>query len=195
MRKSQAEIFGIALVFVVLILGVILYSQWNVLHESEELQDIRKEKYDKLAVSSLESALATDTDCDITRYQNSFENLIKYCLTHWETTSRPQINCGGHTEYACTYSLDLLNKTLNGFFNSSEFVNLPFIFNIEVPRNSNHPLNNKTLTNFGNVKYRGNKVNKTNLYNYGFTNKATNGKYVIESTEGSIIFYLEIYYR
>lgn len=203
-RKSQAEIYGVALMFVVVILGVVVYSSWSEkFGQSESKQDLlKKQSYKRLVTNSVYSIMATSTGCIYEGEKDSIFNVIEYCLANSYSGSSydPQITCmepssGFVTRPACELSKDLINRTLLNVFNSSEFLNFPYVFRITTPQNSRSVFYNLSFTNFGEFEFRGERVDESNFLRKGFSNMVSNDKDVYETSQGNLEIVLEVYYR
>ncbi len=152
-KKGQGEIFGLALVFVVLILGIIIYSQFSLLNPKYEEDSFKEQRYKALAENTILSIKKVSTKCSVQTGKNSLEDLINYCLSYATSNEHdPDITCDdGDVVNSCEYSFRVLNKTLQSLFekNGDGIANAgyPFSLYIENP-NLNHKVwHNRTITN------------------------------------------------
>ncbi len=197
--KSQAEIFGVALMFVVLLVGVIIYSQYKAINpnkKSEKLQDLQQLKYEKLSNNLLNSLLATSTNCYFERNDDSLKGLMKHCLINTYGGGTATLKCAdGSLINTCDKSIEILSYLTNEVLNNSEFIQTPYVLKLEVPQNHNHFFHNQTITNFGSLNISGDIINETNYFEKGFTNKELSNYYPFGSAQGNVLISLEIYYR
>lgn len=196
--KTQGEIFGIALLFVVIIIGIIVYSQYRALSNVSNENSQQNEEYKILAEGTLNTILKMSTGCKVEAKVDSVEKLIDYCLENdnFYSDIDPQIECSGITKNACAYSLYLLNTTLLHFFNDSStaITNTPYKLVITIPANSNTFLSNKNISNLGSYNYKDTIINDTNLWDYGYK-KAPSGEVSWATSERDIHFEFFLYYR
>lgn len=197
MKKSQGEIFGIALLFVVIIVGVIIYGQIKTLSpEDQNEKSQKREKYEVLAAGSLDSILSMSTGCEVERGKDTLTDLIKFCeYTYYGED--PQIMCKNGVSYgACAKTLDILNQTLNRLYNNSEgngIGQMPFKLEIYTTNNADSKLNTN-ISNFNNFKYKSVIITENNYSKNGF-NKAPSGLRTIPTAKRNVNFELSLYFR
>lgn len=197
MKKTQGEIFGIALLFVIIIVGVIIYGQIKTLspiNENEKAQ--KEEKYKVLAAGTLDSILSMSTGCEVERGKDSVVDLIKFCeYTYYGED--PKITCNdGGTYAACAKTIEILNTTLYGLYNNSEgkgIGQMPFKLEIYTTNNPDSKLN-VNLTNFDNIKYKSVTLTQNNYSKNGF-NKAPSGLRTVPTAKRNVNFELALYFR
>ncbi len=202
MKKSQGEIFGVAMMFVIILIGFLIYAKYKAALPKDQEEDIRYLKYESLASSTIAAVLQESTGCFVERNRDSVKDLLRYCLINGYVGSDPTINCNidDHikTKYACSYTEEIIGKALDYFFTEGNIGTLPYNLTIEVPSNPYSLMHKVEITNIGslNITYGGKNItiNETNLYEY-FPNRASGEKYVLESPQGAIEFYFYIYYR
>jgi len=200
-KKSQGEIFGIALMFVVIIIGILVYGKIQALHPNNT-GDLQKEgKYKVLAEGTLNSILKMSSGCEVERGKDRLIDLINYCVENSRTTyNNPSIVCDVGDRGSCTYAIELLNKSLYGFLNTSVLGPIPFKM-ISYLDADDTSLLNTNLTNFGEFKYK-NKflVEKNPLagqisYRKAGFNRAPSGVRTWATAKRNIDFELYLYYK
>jgi hypothetical protein len=202
-NKSQGEIFGLALIFVILIIGILIYAQFKKLNPDNSIDVEKEKKYQILAESTLSVILEMDSGCDVERKRSSVKYLINYCIENsFFSNEDPEIECrNGNTYLSCERSLKILNETLFEFFNSSYAIsNVPFKLIIELPEDKNN-IFNTNLTNFGQFEFKGKKVVEKKLtpeeisyYSAGYK-RAPSGIITWATAKKNINFELYLYYR
>jgi len=196
--KSQGEIFGIALMFVVIIIGIIIYGQIKVLNPNNE-NDLKTDgKYSILAEGSLNSILKMSTGCEIERNKDRVLDLVNFCIENsYSSDNDPEVYCSDGISYpSCSHVLEILNSSLYGFFNSSLIGPMLFKLRIELPAEKNNILNTN-LSNFGSFEYNGKIVNETgkNSYIKLKFKKAPSGIRSLDTAKREITFNLALYYQ
>jgi hypothetical protein len=204
-KNGQGEIFGIALMFVVIVIGVIIFSQIKALSPDEDT-DI-KVKYEILAQSSLETVLKTSSGCNVDggSGDDSIQDLINVCLAR-DSGSNSQAGCDlnkdgdeddiGDVIYVCEYAIELLNKSLYNVFNGSDalIANIPFFLDIDLNSDATTTLTLQNITNFGDYNYRGEIVNATNYRDLRY-NKASSDLKPWATAQRDIKVVLALYFR
>lgn len=199
MRKSQGEIFGIALLFVVIIVGILVYSQIKALNPDRGDSYQREAEYEILAERTLNTMLSMSTGCYVERGRDSVKDLVNFCLDYTYSGNDPTMDCfdNGEEIKVCQYTLDIINTTLLSLFNKSQdsFIGeIPYQMSIYVPHNMNTKLSNVSFTNFGQISYR-NDILDTNSYRkFGFK-RATSGLITWATSQRNVEFELYLYYR
>ncbi len=200
-NKSQGEIFGIALLFVVIIVGVLVYSQIKSLSPNRDELSQREAEYEILAQRSLDTILGISTGCIVENGKDTVQDLINYCLDYTYSGNDPTIECSFSTfeVKSCEYALDILNESLHEIYNNSDSSNalvgsIPFVLNIDLPSNSNSLLSNVTITNFGEIEFRGDKVDFENYRGLSYK-KATSGLVTWATSQRNVELELALYYR
>jgi len=198
-KKSQGEIFGIALLFVILIVGVIIYGQMKTLNpEDKNENSIQREKYEILASGTLDSILSMSTGCEVERGKDTVYDLVKYCEYTFYGDD-PEITCNDGNVYgACNKTLQVLNSTLYNLYNNTDetkgIAQIPFKLIIEVPQNTQSQLNGKNITNFNDFKRNNITINESNYLRYGFS-KAPSGLRTTTTLKRNVNFELYLYFR
>lgn len=195
-KRSQGEIFGLALMFVVIIIGIIVYGKISALSDLEN-EDLQVEgEYKILSEGSLNTILKVSTGCYVERDKDSVKDLINFCLENEYAGEDPYISCENNYEYkACEKVNIILNETLFKLFNSSDGVgNIPFKLTMDVPANSETLLSNKTFTNFGQFNYKNKILTEDNRRKYAFK-RAPSGLISWSTAQRAIEFELYLYYR
>ena len=203
-KKSQGEIFGIALLFVIIIIGILVYGKIEALHPHNDANIQQENKYKVLAEGTLGSILKMSTGCDVERNRDEIVDLIDYCIENSrEAYSDPSIKCeNGSIVNSCSYALKLINESLFGFLNTSVLGPIPFKMSINLDSDRKSILNTN-FTNFGQFKY-GNKIlvetnptndkNKISYLDAGY-NRAPSGIRAWATAKRNINFELFLYYR
>jgi hypothetical protein len=192
--KSQAEIFGIALFFVILIIGVIVFTQVKALNPDDKLSEITDDKFRILSESSINSILGVSTGCEIFRGRDSLQDMITYCIDYSFTEPDPPITCSHGTFGACTHSQKVLNDTIKSVFGVNGTIgHIPYqmaIFSDEADFSVYKSLN------FTNMKdYKGVDLLTNREYaNRGFK-KAPPGLKILPTSQRGFTFELYLYHR
>jgi len=195
MKKSQGEIFGIALMFVVIIFGIIIYAKVVALNPDSQKDLVKESKYKILAEGTLNTILKQSTGCYAERNKDSLIDLINYCLyNHNGEFARVDISCDTGIQDACTYPIKILNDSLINLYNNSNNYMIPFYLTIYLDDYSKTSLSNVNITNFGDIKYKENLIMKDNYRKLGFS-KAPSGLISVPTSYRNIDFELALYYR
>lgn len=187
--------------FVLLVLGIIIYSQIKALDPNRDVDLKIEEEYRLLAQTTLNTILKTSTSCSVERGQDSIQDLINYCLDmSFSSGSDPVLICDNGEEIgSCSYSKELINRTLLNLFggNSTDFNligNIPYYFYIEIPQRVDNSYNDFYSTNFNRFTYRGQIVNETNLNSLKYK-RAPSGLYAWATSQREVLVNLHLYYR
>ena len=196
-RKLQGEIFGLALLFVVILLGFLLYTQFK---DDRIFDEKKDETYKTLADSTLNTLLKTSTGCYITRSSDILDDVINQCIRDFQLySSEPEYSCEFSTtkQNICAHSKKIINQTLFQLYNSTNFSlgPTPFEFYITMETAPNDiPFKEESYTNFDSVTYRDNIITKANYRQFNY--KRVSSKPITFSTiAGNIEFELLLYYR
>ncbi len=195
-KKSQGEIFGIALLFVIIIVGLIVYSQAKILNPENPVDEITEKKYNIIATGTLDSILELSTGCYVERGKDSLKDLINYCLENSYSGRDPLFNGCDWTDediLACSKVKTILNDSLRGLFNEDSLGNIPYKFSISIERSPNSLLHNFTLTNFGTFQYYGETLTLDNYRKFKLR-KADSGFSTWSTHQGPIMVELLLYY-
>lgn len=200
MKKSQGEVFGIALFFVVLIVGIIIYSNVQLLQNSQSDDSFESRQYELLSADALNALKKMSTSCPVEQNKDSLEDLIRYCFDYASTpSSDPTITCeGGVERNACEHSFMILNKSLQRLFkNTSEealVAPVPFSLFITNPEFEHVIWHNKTISN---VEDFGLSLNRSedNFYLRKQYNRENAGFDIITTGRRSVELTFDVYYR
>lgn len=196
--KGQGEIFGIALMFVVIVIGIVIYGQIDALSPDRDAELEAKFKYEILAQSSLETILKTSSECNIDggSGDDTIQDLINVCLARSYGSSDVSADCDGTPILICSYAVELLNNSLYKVFNGDDALvaNVPFFLEIDLESNSPTPLNSVNITNFGDFVYNGDIVTSSNYRKKGFK-KASSDLKPWATAQRDIKVVLGLYYR
>lgn len=193
-KKTQGEIFGMALVFVLLFLGIMIYARFSALTEKKS-DSQSNVKYEILAEKSLDSILLMSTGCQVEHGKDSLKNLISYCLNSgYSATDNPVISCDDGSHQSCSYAKEIINKTLWQMFNSSSGIgHFPFEFRMNTTSVTTL-LSNIYFTNFGYVKYRDSTIDTTNRRSFDFVT-ASSGPASLPTSRRAVQFELNVYHQ
>jgi hypothetical protein len=203
-KKGQGEIFGIALMFVVIVVGVIIFSQIKAISPDKDLEEVTKTKYRILAQSSLETILKTSSGCNIDggSGEDTVKDLINVCLARSYGNNDVQAMCDidddgfEDTIEICAHSIKLLDDALYNVFNGSDalIANIPFFLEIELESNTQTVLTSENITNFGDYTYKGTVIDESNYRKYKFK-KASSGLKPWATAQREIKVVLALYFR
>jgi hypothetical protein len=198
--KSQGEIFGVALLFVIIIIGFIVFTQIKATKDFDNHDPKQEGKYEILAKGTLNTILKTSTGCYVERHSDSIKDLINYCLENdnYYADIDPEIQCGSETYNACEHAITLINYTLRNLYNDSDspvsLGNIPYKMHMDLPSNQNTYLSNKTFTNLCDFEYKGNQICEEDLSKYGYK-RVPSGLISFPTSDRNIKFELFLYYR
>jgi hypothetical protein len=195
MKKSQGEIFGIALLFVIIVIGILVYVQAKALNPDRE-EDLQEDaQYKLLAESSLRSIFEASTNCYVERGDDSLRELVNFCMEFSFSGSDPSFTCEDGTNIkVCEHVLETLNSSLYELYNTSLLGPSPFELRLKVPANKNSILDNISLTNFADVK-RGEELVTENNYRALGYKRAPSGLLAWATAQQEITAELYLYYR
>lgn len=194
MKRSQGEIFGIALMFVIIIIGILVYAKIKALNPDRNEDLGQENEYKILAEGTLNTILDLSTGCYVERGKDRTRDIINYCLEYSFSGTDPIIECKGTTIQACKYSINSINTTLQTLFNDSGVGKIPFFMSINIPANPNSLLSNKTLTNFGKVQISDTIITEEN-YRKNNYKRAPSGIKTWATAQRNVEFELYLYYR
>ncbi len=204
-KKSQGEIFGVALLFVVIIVAIIIFGQIKIFSPQDMGEKSQKsEKYQEVAAGTLDSILSMSSGCEVERGKDTIYDLIEFCENNYDTTD-PVISCVDEsTEFgACEKTIKVLNNTLFTLFNNTNkdkgVGQMPFKLIISTDDTS---LVQKklvgNLTNFGTFKYKINgnveTITELNYAKLGY-NRAPSGLSTKNTAKRNINIELWLYFR
>ena len=196
--KSQGEIFGVALLFVLILLGFLLYTQFK---DDTNYDSKKDDSYKILADTTLNSLLKTSSNCYIKRSLGLVEDLVYQCIyDSFLYNSNPYYSCGSSNKNICSHSKDLINKTLLNLYNTSNFSIGPTPYELRVVINdysgsdNDFPFHNEIYTNFGSVTYLENVITKANYRKYKYK-RVSSKPITFKTIAGDIEFELYLYYR
>ncbi|MFW5704804.1 MAG: hypothetical protein ACOCXG_03080 [Nanoarchaeota archaeon] len=205
MRKSQGEIFGVALFFVIIVIGIIVFSQIKALQPEDQLQDMQEKKMKVISESALNSILDISTGCEVERGKDSLRDLIQFCVdyTFVNSGNDPEIKCGSQEKPSCEYSKEILNNTMNSLFNETKLGYLPYRLTVFSDADSTI-YQGFNITNYDEenddepFQYGEKEINAESgpdsLRYYGFK-RAPPGVKTIPTSQRSVTFELYLYYR
>jgi len=194
-KISQGEIFGMALVFVIILFSLLIYSKVHKASPDNSVFDVKYQELQLLVENSLIATLNMGTDCHVERFSNTVGDLVKYCMmkTYSSANDEAFITCDdGKERDVCAYSLQLINLTLYKFFNSSNYFDVPFYIYFKTPQSSGSYYDGKNFSNFR--WFDNGKLNLDNLMNKGYLNKVST-RDVYPTAQGPLVIYLNIYLK
>lgn len=197
-NRSQGEIFGIALMFVLIILGIIVYGQISSLSPDRDEESAEGLKYTLLAQTALDTIREMSTGCYVERNKDSVSDLIDYCISNSFGDTDPVIECDHGEEMACEYSARIIDSTLSKLFvntadSDAVIGEIPYTFSIELDYDG-ASLNGLILTEEGSKTEEENEVRKNELRKDRYQ-RASSGIYVWESSYREVFVDLNLYYR
>jgi hypothetical protein len=195
MKKSQGEIFGIALLFVVILIGVIVYAKVKSVSDLNDVDLQAQGEYKILAEGTLNTLLKTSTGCTVERDKDSVRDLINYCLENEYSGEDVPIDCDTGEVMACSRVLNFMNESLYLVFNSSKGIGyIPFELRLDVPANSRSIFFNESRTNLGDFYYRGTQVNDSTRRKLGYKRESS-GLISWRTAQRDVELELYLYYR
>lgn len=201
--KSQGEIFGIMLFFVILILGFFLYSEFRTVFSIQEQDAILISEGEIIAQSMIEHLKTLRIQCYEDRIVDG-NRLLNLCVDHTGLTNREHnITCQIHNPSVeievCSTFLNLMNSSLHILFNGTsdiEPLHSPKAFTLRViPSND--------------IRYSHLNVTIDNLHEYDLSlNRSEDNYYLrrgysrvssefqnIPTNQGRFEFELSFYYK
>lgn len=194
-NKSQGEIFGIALMFVIIIVGILIYGQVKSVIDVGDEDNSQKYRYEVLADGIMNTLLKMSTGCDAYKNQDKLEDLISYCEYKWGGDD-PEITCENlpNPVGSCKRTIDILNESLRNLLNSSDAIGpIPYKLVIFAPSSSSSHLN-VNITNLGSFEYRGTLIDESNYLRNGFK-RVSSGPRKVQTSKRNVDFELFLYYR
>lgn len=182
--------------FVVIVVGIILYSQIKAVSPDRDEEAQKEGEYKILAEGTLNSVLEISTGCYVERGSDGLKDLINYCMDYSFSGTDPRFTCDNPTSEIriCSHIIDVLDSTLLTLFNTTQLGPIPYLMKIEVPANENSLLNNVSITNFGTFTFRDSVINESNYRSQGYK-RAPSGLKTWATSQGNIDFELYLYYR
>lgn len=198
-KLSQGEIFGVALLFVVIIIGFLVYVKIKSVSGFENENLKQEGQYKILAEGTLNTLMKGSTGCFVEHNRDSLKDVINFCLENDVYPSYdPEIECDDGFHDACAYAIQLINESLFYLYNNTEsskgLANVPFEMHMDLPSNQNTFLSNKTFTNFDHFMYRNVVINESNRMRYGYK-RAPSGLISWSTSDRNIQLELYLYYR
>jgi len=194
-KRSQGEIFGIALMFVVIIIGVLVYGKYAMLDGNDDVDILQEGEYKILAEGALNTILKMDIGCEVERGRDSVKDLINFCLENEYSGIDPEVKCEDGRFLSCEHAVNILNDTLFEVFNSTKGIGMiPFELSLDIPANSRSLLFNQSFTNFGSFKLGNRVVTSDNYRKLGYK-RAPSGLISWSSSQRGVEFELYLYYR
>ena len=150
--KTQGEIFGVALMFVLIVLGLIIYSQVKSLDPQREELSQQEEEYKILAQTTLNTLMKSSSGCVTRGDEDSVKNLINLCIDNSHNNGDTNVQCDNGPKMACEYAKELIKEKLDRFFNTtkssstpSDEINpligeIPFYISFELPEEQSFTL-------------------------------------------------------
>lgn len=171
-KRSQGEIFGIMIFFVLLIIGFLLYSEFKVLYSVDEQDVILESEYKLLAdsvtqqIKNLEIQCFRDSNIDVIE-------LLDYCvdntgLSYNEYSLTCSVTSTG-TIQTCQGFKNIINDSLHTYFNGTSST---------PPIHSSKPFTFRVIPN-SDVKYSHLNVTFSNLKDFNLSEDVTNPDYYL----------------
>ena len=151
-KKFQAEIFGVALFFVIILVGFLVFLKFSDLGNSSYEKKFNEDKYKILSSSTVNFILEKDTGCYVDKISNSVKNVINYCIQNSYKGSDEEIECKKENFKSCQHSIDLINKSLRDIYSKDIVAEIPYRLEISVPDKKSNLLHNQNFTNLGEFK-------------------------------------------
>ena len=205
-KKGQGEIFGLALVFVILILGIIVYAQFKALNPDLEKNSFKDGQFDVLAKNTLTSIRYMSTGCFVQSKDDSLQALLGYCFDFSNAPDHdPLITCkddfGSDFEVgSCSYAMELFNSTLQSFFNKNvtedrtSIAPIPFSLTFTNEHFQLEKVHNVTLTNMYDFGISLNR-SSTDYYKKKRYQKANGGFFILPTGKRPVELEFDVYYR
>ena len=211
-KSSQGEIFGVALVFVLIVLGIIIYSQISKFSPDRDEENLKSSEYNLLAQTALDSIMEMSSGCVIENGKDSISDLINYCLSESSVSvNGPEITCDSGVHFACEHSAELVSDSLINLFGGEDFLGnsiedsdilvakVPYNFSITIPHMPGDFLFKSLEINNFDYYFENNfdtsLSNRDNLRKLGYK-RAPSGIYVWKGAQYWEIYVdLNIYYK
>ena len=209
-NKSQGEIFGIMLFFVIIIIGILISTQLKLFSTDRESDSFEKNRNNELAKGVLKTILDSNTNCNIDKRGNKLEDIIDYCIEYYKpnTNTDPEVTCeieknDGTTseeeKASCDLALTKITQSLKNIFKETNPPSPPpllgeryYSLEIEVLDAEIKELENeqcKELNHLPNSPQECNKNYRLPGYNRASTSRQ------IETSKETVEFRLFIYYK
>jgi len=193
-KKSQGELFGVALLFVVIVIGILIFSKIKSLDPNYNIDPKKDGKYKILAEGSLNTLLKKSTKCYVERNRDSVIDLVNYCVENsYGYEDDPIVICDDGQKSSCSHVINIMNDTLYEFFNSTFLGPILFKLKITLPADPNAKIN-VNITNFGDYNYK-NKIITESNYRKNKFKKANSGLRSWATAKRNIKLELYLYYQ
>lgn len=219
--KGQGEIFGLALVFVLLIFGVIIYGQFKALEPTFNEDSITATKYKVLSENTISSLKKISTPCSVQTGKNTLSDLMRYCMEFSDQPDEvPLLDCnvdgnGVVTIPVCEYAFETLNTSIQTLLNEEEGIGeFPFSLHIFANGLEHEMWHERIITNINDSNFQFTDIlnlpllvssekiqtislnrSKQNYYLKKGFSRVNAGKDELTSGRKSLEFELNIYYR
>ncbi|MCH8519537.1 MAG: hypothetical protein LAT82_02175 [Nanoarchaeota archaeon] len=201
--KSQGEIFGIMLFFVILVLGFFLYSEFRSVYTVQSQNEILISENEIIAQSMIEHLKTLRVDCYRTRTLDGVR-LLNLCVDNTGLTQRSHnITCESTSPSfeleVCSTFLNLMNSSLHLLFNGTtdnEPLHSPKAFTLRViPSNDiRYSHLNVTMDNLQEYDLSLN-ISEENYYLRRGYSRVSSEFQNIPTNQGRFEFELSFYYR
>lgn len=174
-KKSQGEIFGIMIFFVLLVLGFFLYSQFKIVYTAEEQDIILENEYKILVDSTMQHIKNSKISC-FNNDEISNIDLLNYCVENTGISfSTYTIDCSPqpYVIETCQTLLNNINASLHELFNGTS------------PLHSQKPFEFKIIPN-NDVKYSHLNVTLSNLNSFNLSTNSSNPNYYLRKRYSKI---------
>lgn len=154
-NKGQGEIFGLALMFVLLIFGIVIYAQFKALNPDFSEDSLTATKYKILSENTISSLKKISTPCSVQTGKNTLSDLMRYCMEFSSSFQHdPLLFCDIDTDgideqvAACEYSFSLLNQSIQTLFSSRVGLgSIPFSLHMYEDATEHIVWHNRIITN------------------------------------------------
>ena len=196
LKRAQGEVFGIALFFVVLIIGIIIFATISSMSPDTEVDSFTQRQYSLLATDALNSIKKMSTECEIERGRNSVEDLMRYCFeTARSVEDDPLVVCNGDERPACEYSLHLINESLHKFFGEDDALVVSIPFSLSFDAHFEHEVySNTTLTNVEDFDMSLDRSDSDHYLRRGYVRENA-GFDIISTRRREVEFVFDVYHR
>jgi hypothetical protein len=221
-KKAQGEIFGLALVFVLLIFGVVIYGQIQASKPTFNEDSLTSAKYKILSENTISSLKKLSTPCSVQTGKNTLSDLMRYCMEFADNTQQdPELQCDTDNDEIienvpiCAYAFETMNKSIQSLLNKGTGIGeFPFSLHIFANGLEHEIWHERVITNINDTdnavssglslpllvsskKIDYISLNKSNSKYYlknGYS-RVNAGKDELTSGSKSLDFELNIYYR
>lgn len=191
MKRTQGEIFGLALLFVVIVVGIVIYGQIRALSPQREVDVEKEREYKIVAEGTLNTILKLSTGCYVERGRDSVESLIRYCMEESFGNIEPVFSCSNGEERVCIYANEIIEGYLFSLFGEEgEVGHIPFSLRINLTSSSTSSFNNQIISNldeFG--EEEGVSYKRLGL------NRVSSGLRTLPTAQRDIEFELYLFYK